>query len=97
MVVAVDSSEPLNFGIKFVQVRILLQLFEEVGRELIRQAILVKLFEALKIFDMARVAFLVSKAGLAVDGRAVRHVTLTEDSRVGLCEVLRAFNRGVSP
>jgi len=56
-----------------------------VSGELIRQAILVKLLEALEIFDMALVTLLISKGGLAIDRRVVGHVTLTENRRVGLC------------
>ena len=43
-----------------------------------------KLFETLEIFDMALVTLLVSEGGLVVDRRAVRYVTLIEDSGVGL-------------
>jgi hypothetical protein len=84
LVVALSSPEHLDLSLKFTKVRVLFQLFFEVGREFIREAILVKLFETLEIFDMALVTLLVSEGGLAVDRRAVRHVTLTEDSRVGL-------------
>ena len=88
MVITLGSPERLDLSLKFTEVRVLFQLFFEVSREFIREAILVKLFETLEIFDMALVTLLVSEGGLAVDRRAVRHVTLTEDSRVGLCQVL---------
>lgn len=84
MIIALSSPEHLDLSLKFTKVRVLFQLFFEVGREFIREAILVKLFETLEIFDMALVTLLVSEGGLAVDRRAVRHVTLTEDSRVSL-------------
>jgi hypothetical protein len=74
----------LDLSLKFTKIRVLFQLFFEVRREFIRKAILVKLFETLEIFDMALVTLLVSEGGLAVDRRAVRHITLTEDSGVGL-------------
>jgi len=46
---------------------------------------------------MALITLLVSECGLAVDRGAIRDVTLTENSRVGLGQVLLAFDRGISP
>jgi hypothetical protein len=54
------------------------------NKEFIRKAILVKLFETLEIFDIILIILFISKGGLAVDRKVVRHVTLIEDSRIGL-------------
>ena len=50
-----------------------------------------KLFHALKILDVAVVTFFVAESRLAIDGGTVGHITLAEDSLVGLCQVLRAL------
>ena len=44
MVVAPSSHKRLDLILEFVKVRIVFQLFFEVGREFIRQAVLMKLF-----------------------------------------------------
>jgi len=59
--------------------------------ELIGEAFFVKLLHALKILDVAVVTFFVAESRLAIDGGTVGHVTLAEDSLVGLCQVLRAL------
>jgi hypothetical protein len=88
LIIALSFLKRLNLSLKFTEVKVLFQFFFKVGKKFIREAILVKLFETLEIFDMALVTLLVSEGGLAVNRRAVRHVTLTEDSRVSLRQML---------
>ena len=68
----------------------------KVSRKPVGQALFVKLLQALKVFNVAMIALLVAKRGLAIDGRTIRHIALTEDARVGLQEMLRTLDGGVS-
>lgn len=96
MVVALASHECPHLGLQHTNARILFQLFFEVGGQLVGQAVLMELFETLEILNVALVALLVSKRRLAVDRGAVRYIALTEDSRVGLGQVLGSLDGGVS-
>jgi hypothetical protein len=61
----------VHLSLKFAKVQISLQFFFEVGGELVRQTVLVILFETLEIFDVALVTLLVSERSLTIDRRAV--------------------------
>jgi len=51
----------------------------------------VKLFHALKILDMTVIIVFIPESRLAIDRGTVRHVTLTENSWIGLRQMLRAL------
>lgn len=83
--------ERLRLLLKLPELWITVYLVFEVRGELVGEAVLVKLFHALEIFDMSVVALFVSESRLAIDGGTVGHVTLAKDSFIGLREVLRAL------
>jgi hypothetical protein len=56
----------------------------KVRGELIGEAFLVELLYTLEILDISMVAHFLSESRLAIDGGTVGHVTLAEDSFIGL-------------
>jgi hypothetical protein len=50
----------------------------------------------LEILDVTVVTVLVPESGLAINRGAVADIALTEDSRIGLCQVLWALDVRVS-
>ncbi len=85
----------LHFTLEQAEVWILFQLFFEVNRQFVRQAIFMELLETLEIFNVTLVAFLVSERRLTIDRGAVRHVILAKYARIGLSQVLGPFDRRV--
>lgn len=58
------------------------------GGRSVGQPFLVEFLQALKILDVALVTFFVTESRLATDGGTICDVALTENSWVGLREVL---------
>ena len=51
---------------------------------------------ALEVFRVAMVTVFVTESRLAIDGGTVRHIALTEDPLICLCQVLGTLDGGVS-
>jgi hypothetical protein len=60
------------------------------------EALFTKPLETLEEVDVIMVTVFPQESPLVVYGRAIRYVTLTENTRVGLRQVLRALDGGVS-
>lgn len=88
--------ERLSLPVYFAELRIAEYLLLEVGGKSVGQPFLVEFLQALKILDVALVTFFVTESRLAVDRGTIRDVALTENSRVGLCEVLGTLDGSMS-
>ena len=64
----------------------------EMRRKSIWQALFTKFFKTLKVFDVTVIAVSLMESGLTIDRGAVSDVTLPEDGRIGLSDVLGAFH-----